>query len=108
MEDFNIKSLECMAYLVARGHSAKLVKPEFDTVSEIPRHEGCKKVEKPVNKVIFILTFNSRGQDASQIINCHMHLIKNTPFLNFPNGSILNSKKRQNLKDLLVWVTHII
>lgn len=44
-----------MAYLVARGHSAKLVKPEL---SEIPRCERCTKVEKPFeNKVIFILTF---------------------------------------------------
>ena len=35
-----------MAYLVARGHSAKLVKSEFDKVSSIPRYEARKKVEK--------------------------------------------------------------
>ena len=36
MEDFKIKS-EYMAYFVARGHSAKLVKSEFDKVSFTPR-----------------------------------------------------------------------
>ena len=35
-----------MAYLVARGHSAKLVKSEFDKVPSILRHEAGKKVKK--------------------------------------------------------------
>ena len=43
MEDFKIKSPEYMAYLVARGHSAKLVKSEFDKVSSISRNEARKK-----------------------------------------------------------------
>ena len=41
----------------------------------------------------------------SQIINRHLNLIKNSPFLHniFPDGSILVVNKRcQNLKDLLV------
>ena len=41
----------------------------------------------------------------SQIINRHLHLIKNSPFLHniSPDGSILVTNKRcQNLKDLLV------
>ena len=55
MDDFNTKSLDYMAYLIARGHSAKLVKPEFNKVSEIPTHEGCNKVEKPFeNSDIYI------------------------------------------------------
>ena len=40
----------------------------------------------------------------SQIIDCHLHLIKNSPFLQdiSPDGSILVANKRsQNLKDLL-------
>ena len=53
MEDFTANSSEYMAYLVARGHSAKVVKSEFD-VPSIPRHELPKKVEKSFeNKVIF-------------------------------------------------------
>ena len=43
-----------MAYLVARGHSAKLVKSEFDKVSSIPRYEAREKVEKSFeNKLMF-------------------------------------------------------
>ena len=54
MENFKMKSSEYMAYLVARGHSAKLAKSEFDRVSPIPRHEAHKKVEKSFeNKIIF-------------------------------------------------------
>ena len=55
MEDFKIKSLEYMTYLVARGYSAKLVKSEFDKVSSILRHEAGKTIEKSFeNKVICI------------------------------------------------------
>ena len=41
----------------------------------------------------------------SQIINGHLYLIENSPFLHniFPDGSVLVANKRcQNLKDLLV------
>ena len=52
MEDFNIKSSEYIAYLVARGYPAKLVKSEFDKMSSIPKHEARKKVEKAFEKKI--------------------------------------------------------
>ena len=106
MEDFKLKSSEFMAYLVAKGRSAKLVKFEFHKVSSIPRHEAGKKVEKSSeNKVIFTSTFNPRDPNVSQIINRHLHLIKNSPFCHniFPDYSTLVANKRcQNLKDLLV------
>ena len=106
MEDFKIKSSKYIAYLVASGHSAKLVKAEFGKVSSIPRHESRKKLEKYFeNKVIFTSTFNPRCPNMSQIINRPLHLIKNSPFLHniFPDGSILVADKRcQKLKDLLV------
>ena len=57
------------------------------------------------NKVIFTSTFNPWGPNVSHIINPHLHLIKNSPFLQdiFPDGSILIANKRcQNHKDLLV------
>ena len=107
MEDVKIKSSEYIAYLVAvaRRHSAKLVKSEFDKVSTITRLE-VRKVEKSFeNKVRFTSTFNPQGRNVSQIINRHLHLIKNSPFLLsiLPDGSILVANKRcQNLKDLLV------
>ena len=81
------------------------MKSEFDKVSSIPRPEARKNVEMSFeNKAIFTLTFNPRGLDVSQIINCHLHLIKNSPFLHniIPDGSILVANKRQNLKYLLV------
>ena len=95
-----------MAYLVARAHSAKLVKSEYDKVSSLPRHEARKKVEKSFdNKLIFTSAFNLRGPNVSQSINHHLDLIKKSPFLHniFPDGSILVASERcQNLKDLLV------
>ena len=95
-----------MAYLVARGHSAKLVKSEFAKVSSIPRHKADKKVEKSFeNKVIIMTIFNPRGPNMSQIINRQLHLIKNSLFLHniFPDGSILvDNKGCPNFKDLLV------
>ena len=97
MEGFKIKSSELIAYLVPRGHSAKLVKSEFDKVSSIPRHEARKKVAKSFeNKVIFTSTLNQRCPSVSQIINRHLHLIKNSTFLcnMFPDGSILVANKR--------------
>ena len=106
MEDLKTKSSEYIAYLVAMGHSAKLVKSEFDKVSSIPRHEALKKVEKSFeNKVIFTSAFNPRSPSVSHIINRHLHLIKNSPFLHniFPDGSIFVANKRcHNLKDLLI------
>ena len=52
-----------MAYLVARVHSAKLIKSEFDKVSSIHRHEARIKVEIYFkNKVIFTSTFNPKSQ----------------------------------------------
>ena len=75
-------------------------------MSSIPRYEACKKVEKSFeNKVIFTLIFNPRGPNVSQIINRHLHLIKNSPFLHniFPDGFTLVANKHcPNLKDILV------
>ena len=83
METFKIKYTENMAYFVARRHSTILVKSEFEKViGIIPRHEARKKVEKSFeNKVIFTSIFNPRGPNVSQVINRHLHLIKNSPFL---------------------------
>ena len=93
-----------MGYLVASGYSAKLLKSEFDKVSSIPIHKARKKVEKSFeNQVIFTSTFNLRDPNVSQLINLHLHLIKNSPFLHnfFQDGSIIVANKRcQNLKDL--------
>ena len=72
----------------------------------MPRHEGRKKVEDFFkNRVIFTSTFNLRGPNVSQIINRHLHLMKNSPFLHniFPDGLVLVAKKHhQNLKNLLL------
>ena len=95
-----------MAYLVARGHSAQLVKSEFDKVPFILRHEAGKKVKKSFeNKVMFLSTFNPRGPNVSQIINHQFSLIKNSLFPHniLSDGSILVANKGcPNVKDLLV------
>ena len=107
VEEFQKKSSEYMAYLVARGHSPQRVKSEFDKISVISRNECRKKVVRSNQdkKIIFSSIYNTRGPDISSIINKHYHLIKNTPNLQklYPNGSILVANKRaENLKQLLV------
>ena len=57
--------------------------------------------------ITFTSTFNPGGPNVSQVINRHLHVIKNSSFLRsiFPDGSILVANKRcQNVKDLLVRV----
>ena len=85
-----------MVSLIARGHSAKLVKAEFDKVTSIPRHESREITEKSFeNKVIFISSFNPRDPNVFQIINLNLYLMKNSPFLYniFTDGSVLTANK---------------
>ena len=71
-----------MVSLIVRGHSARLVKSEFDKVSSIPRHKSREITEKSFEKtVIFMSSFNPRDPNVFQIINFHLHLMKNSPLL---------------------------
>ena len=63
-----------------------------------------KKEKSFENKVIFTSPLNPRGPNLSEIINRHMSLTKNLPFIHkiLPDGSILVAHKHcQNLKNLL-------
>ena len=84
---------------------AKLVKPEFAKVFQTPSNGARETVEQLFkNKMIFTSTFNLQDPNVAQIINHHLHLIKDTPFLSdiFPDDSICAANKRfQNLKYLL-------
>ena len=96
-----------MAYLVARGYSAKMVKSKFDDIREIERNQSRQKVKRlnQQQKIIFSTNYNPRGPDISYILKRHMHLLQNTPSLNklFPSGSIVIANRRcKNLKELLV------
>ena len=55
VEEFNLKSKEYMAYLVARGHSPKDVKSTFETIGKMSRQNARKKRESSnaSNAIIF-------------------------------------------------------
>ena len=107
VEEYNLKSKEYMAYLVARGHSPKDVKSTFETIGKMSRQNARKKRESSnaSNAIIFPAQFNPRGPNVTEIIKKHQHLLESNPILNdlFPPRSIIVANKRgNNLKELLL------
>ena len=101
--EYDLKSKEYMAYLVARGHDALSVKKTFDDVRNYSRND----VRHPTSTskrmgVIFSTKYNPRGPNIQKIVNMHKKII-NTPQLKsiFPNGIALVYKREKNLKELL-------
>ena len=59
-----------MAHVLVKGHSAKLVKSEFDKVSSIPRYDECCDEEihfKYLAFVIIDVVSNTSGLTRNQI-----------------------------------------
>ena len=97
-EDFDIKTKEYAAYLVARGHDPGSVMDTFKNIRDIPRNDARKKkIANNNSKIILSTKYNPRGPDVLNIINKHIHLISNTPSLKnvLPANSIMVSFKRE-------------
>ena len=103
--EYDNKSREYMAYLVARGHDPITVQQAFADVGTVIRTDARKKVTKkrtPGN-IIFSTKFNPRGPNIKSIVRKHIHLLNDSPILQnvFPNGISVTYKRERNLKELL-------
>ena len=106
--EFEKQSEIYKAYLAARDHVPSIIEKSFENVKNKSRDEirrlKCNSfTTKP--KVIFSYEFNPRGPDIKEIVNKHMHLIKNSAVVSkiFPDGSITTACKRmKNLKEIMV------
>ena len=104
-EEYDVKSKEYSAYLIARGHNPNSVQQAFADVRTVSRADARKKKTKDSSNssVIFATKFNPRGPNAKAIIKKHSHLLRNSASLTkiFPNGVMVASGREQNLKELL-------
>ena len=104
IEEFDTKSKEYSAYLVARGHNPYTVQSAFDEVRGKSITQARAKVERErKDKVIFVTKHNPLGPNVRGIIKKHSHILENSVAAKrvFPNGIMLASRREQNLKELL-------
>ena len=105
IEEFDTKSKEYSAYLVARGHNPYSVQAAFDHVRKLSITQARAKVEKSgkSDKVIFVTKHNPVGPNVRAIIKKHSHILTNSVAAKevFPGGVMLASRREQNLKELL-------
>ena len=104
LDEFDAKSKEYSAYLVARGHNPYMVQSAFQSVRALTVSQARTKAQRSVNKkVIFSTKFNPLGPNVRGIIKKHSHILKNSVKANelFPEGVMIASKREQNLKELL-------
>ena len=105
IEEFDIKSKEYSAYLVARGHNPYSVQAAFDHVRKKSITQARAKVERggKTDKVLFITKHNPVGPNIRAILKKHFHILNNSVAAKevFPNGIMLASRREQNLKELL-------
>ena len=102
--EYDEKSKEYMAYLVARGHDPVSVKNTFNDVRKRLRNDIRQPTSNTSKQlgVIFSTKYNPRGPNIKQIIKKHQKII-DTPQLKkiFPNGVSLVHKREVNIKELL-------
>ena len=102
--EYDEKSKEYMAYLVARGHDPVSVKNTFNDVRKRLRNDIRQPTSNTSKQlgVIFSTKYNPRGPNIKQIIKKHKKII-DTPQLKkiFPNGVSLVHKREVNIKELL-------
>ena len=105
IEEFDAKSKEYIAYLVARGHNPYSVQLAFNKVRGKSITQARAKVErsKRGDKVIFITKHNPVGPNVQGIIKKHSHILENSMAAKevFPGGIMLASRREKNLKELL-------
>ena len=106
VEEFDTKSKEYSAYLVARGHNPFSVQAAFERVRGLSITQARTKVErgnKQNDKVLFITKHNPVGPNVRGIIKRNLNILENSLAAKevFPNGIMLASRREQNLKELL-------
>ena len=104
IDEFDQKSKEYSAYLVARGHNPFSVQNAFEKVREKSIAQARCKVERNQNKkVIFVTKYNPLGPNIRGIIKKHSHILQNSEAARevFPEGVMVASRREQNLRELL-------
>ena len=102
--EYDEKSKQYMAYLVARGHDPITVKRTFEEARERPRNDIRNPPSTNTKKtgIVFSTKYNPRGPNLKEIIRKHLKII-DTPQLKkiFPCGVSLIYKRENNIKELL-------
>jgi hypothetical protein len=104
LDEFDAKSKEYSAYLVARGHNPYTVQSAFQSVRALTIPQARAKVHRSVSKkVIFATKYNPLGPNVRGIIKKHSHILENSATAKeiFPEGVMVASRREQNLKELL-------
>ena len=104
LEEYDAKSKEYAAYLVARGHDPLSVTDAFALTRNKSIVEARQKVTRGTfNRVVFPTKFNPRGPNVRAIVKKHSHLLSGSEAVRkiFPNGVMVACKREQNLKELL-------
>ena len=104
LEEYDAKSKEYSAFLVARGHDPLSVTAAFAHTRTKSIVEARQKVTREAsNRVVFPTKFNPRGPNVRAIVKKHSHLLTTSEAAAkiFPNGVMVACKREQNLKELL-------
>ena len=104
LDEFDTKSRDYKAYLVARGHNPVTVRAAFASARTMSISAARTKVQRESKKrLIFSTKYNPLGPNIRGILRKHRHLLTECADANniFPNGVMYAAKRERNLKELL-------
>ena len=104
LDEFDLKSKDYKAYLVARGHSPVTVNAAFSSVRAMSISNARSKVQRENNnRLVFSTKYNPLGPNIRKILRKHPHLLSGSAAANkvFPDGVMYAPKRERNLKELL-------
>jgi hypothetical protein len=104
LDEFDNKSKDYKAYLVARGHNPITVCAAFASARAMSIQTARSKVQREaVKRVVFCTKYNPLGPNIRGILRKHRHLLTEAAEVSgiFPNGVMYAAKRERNLKELL-------
>ena len=105
LDEFDTKSKEYKAYLVARGHNPVTVNAAFASARAMSLSAARSKVQREPNnnRLVFGTKYNPLGPNIRGILRKHRHLLTESEDANaiFPEGVMYAAKRERNLKELL-------
>ena len=105
VDEFDVKSKDYKAYLVARGHSPTTVDAAFANARAMTISTARSKVQRASNnnRLIFCTKYNPLGPNIRGILRKHRHLLTESDDVKaiFPEGVMYAARRERNLKELL-------
>ena len=104
LDEFDNKSKDYKAYLVARGHNPTTVCAAFASARAMSIQTARTKVVRESKKrLVFATKYNPIGPNIRGILRKHQHLLTENAEVSaiFPNGVMYAAKRERNLKELL-------